>query len=239
MRPLGGGLQNPGWDDAGAMELIPDGCTDEVAAAELLQMWFPDYGRSALEQLLEASGHDLWGAVEELLLMEGEEPYRRRQHGGAGEGTGREEAAAFEGSRQQRERTLAFTEAEFPTLGGAPASASVGRQQVKGKSAKDALLCPSSGPSAAHSHHHAPDDDCWEDGQQSEERPQFWLARGGQGQGHTAGASGAAMLPGGIPAVATGAALTRLYEAAREEAREHAYQRHVCFRQASRYSACP
>jgi len=222
-------------------------CIGVEASVDLLGMWFPDYGRQPLGALLEASGRDLWVAVEELLLMEGEEPYSSRINGPAAVAAA-DTSTAFdvirrptpgEGfARGRRPAAPSLNESEFPSLGGQGAAKprpKEGRTTVK--SAKEALL-------------QQPCHAAWSsrqgrvesgDPQEATRRlPRFWEGSGRRGpEGHldddsveraAAGGGGTALLPGGIPVVATGAALTRLYEEAREEAREHAYQRHVCFR---------
>ena len=144
-------------------------------------MWFPDYGRPSIELLLGASGGDIWVAVEELLLMEGEEPYRERIAGPLGRGgretaagngicqgpeggDGRGGAATAPGAYHRGRPAPALTDTDFPSLGSKEGkgvrggAANVAAASVPGswggqgaKSAKEALLRPAAAAAAASS----------------------------------------------------------------------------------------
>lgn len=190
----------------------------EVATA-LLTSWFPDYSSSDLQLLYESLGSNLWLTVEELQLMEGEEPYSARLN---------QNQARQESKQQGQSKTpLLSSDRDFPSLSGSsPAPPSVSSTpKDQARSVKDALLVwPPAAATASSS-------------QRSEATSRsstdaFWKG-GSQGGDDLSYKQPVAWLEGSVPVVATGAELTRLYEALRAEARERMMKRADCYRRAA------
>ncbi len=231
-----------GWDDDPGRQWDQGGingasCSSE-AALELLTMWFPDYGRAALTPLLEASGGSLWLAVEELFLLEGEEPYSSRLSA--------ERRADLRTFLSDAKPGARFSDAEFPSLAGGGVAApklandrqplSGARGQEGKKSARDVMMQmpPSGGRSAA-------DTDMWPSvNDDRATATSFWHKSNEQSRISVGddGSKGAVMMAGGVPVVATGAQLTKLYEEAREEAKENARLRLVTLHKVRRLVQC-
>ncbi|KAG1657444.1 hypothetical protein FOA52_011724 [Chlamydomonas sp. UWO 241] len=230
-----------------ALSVLPDLPPDD--AAELLSMWFSDYSTAALQELLCACGGHLDVCVQELLLMEGEEPFEARDGGGGGGGGGSAALHGANGAAGLSGRAPPPPSADdFPALGLGPAGTSppagAGGAGApwggsKARSARDALLAPRQGSavaapawgSSSSSHSHAGDDGSGGSG------VPFWAGAaeggGGAAEGGGGGARSGPRMAGGAPVVATGAALREMYGAAREEARAHALARHEAFRRAT------
>lgn len=160
---------------------------------------------------------DLFKCVDELLLMEGEEPFESRLDTDVGTGELTPQAA--------------LSDSDFPTL---RASSLQQQQQQRHtalqprNSAKSILLTGSAGvqPSTAGTGWGRSSDAFAATVKQFwDQRPQGWPAEGGP---HRPQASGARA---SVPTVETGDKLKQLYEQARAEAKDHALKRITCFRQ--------
>ncbi|GAX73231.1 hypothetical protein CEUSTIGMA_g684.t1 [Chlamydomonas eustigma] len=213
-------------------------------AIELMQLWFPDYSQQALLQLYTASHHSLWQSLEDLLLMEGEEPYENRQ-----ETT--ERNISSEGGAQLRFLNQAHMpdsganlnlkdEESFPSLGGTGHNKACSVKVTAPLSARDALLSTHQSSTRSvnsvgnEALYYRQGTDLDEGKLTSKSVTQRRLP--GKGAMNEGGHKGkhASQRVESVPTVASGAVLTRLYEEAREEAREHAYQRHLHYHQATK-----
>jgi hypothetical protein len=197
------------------------GQVDTTMAAELLSSWFPEYSAADLHLLYESLGNNLWLTVEELQMMEGEEPYAARW-GNQGP------RARLESNKPGAKAPTLTSDEDFPSLSGSAPMSSVNHHppQDQGRSVKDALLVrpPAASSSGLQRSSEAATrstaDTFWKGGySQSGEGPIYKQP--------------VAWLEGSIPVVATGAELTRLYEASRAEARERMEKRAECYRLAA------
>ena len=196
---------------------IPPSNLDIESTSDLLSSWFPGYSSTDLQLLYESLGNNLWLTVEELQIMEGEEPYSTRFN------LPRQEKKA---PGQVKAPSISSAQ-DFPSLSGSKTSVSpASSSKDQARSAKDALLLWP--PHAASTK--VPQ--CSEASSRTSNA--FWKqSKEGGGSSQADAYQPVAWLEGSIPVVATGAQLTALYEESRAEARERMMKRAECFRLAA------